>query len=189
MDYTTLAALKSALGIDADDTRRDTELGAAVTAASRDIDNYCHTRVGFAPVGTVEDPVSRTFDSTGGLLVIDELVSLSSIAYETGGAIDADTVVLLPRNAEADGRPYLMIRTKSGIAFADAITITGVWGWAVTPEAITEATLIQASAIASAASTRGDGGGDPMLGGTPAPSTLHPTARHLAGPYQRAGIG
>jgi len=119
-----------------------------VTAASRMIDNYCSR--GFYKVGTVEEPVARTFpvESVDSLRfgTHNDLVSVTTLKTDAAGdgtyetTIAASAYELGPLNAAARNEPFLSLRLFTGTTFpttttgrSDLIQITGVWGWPVVP--------------------------------------------------------
>ena len=191
--YVTLDDLRGALEIDSTDDRLASELTAVIESASSSVNEFCN-RV-FVPSGTVEDPVTREYDTAGGLLVIDDLITLSTIEYESGatwGAIDAGTVVLLPRNAavEVPAEPYTMLKTKTGTPFPAVVRITGVWGWAEVPAKVQQATLLQCLRLhKSKAIPTGVVGGADTMGVMRLSGDLHPDAQTLLGRLRRIPIG
>lgn len=187
MAYATLDELKVELGIDPADSRRDGQLKDLLDTATADVDAHC--RRSFGQVGTEQDPVARVYDTVGGLLLIDDLVSLDTLEYESGEswvAIDSSTVTLLPRNADTDGRPFTMLRTRSGAALPPVVRITGVWGWPAVPAVVPRATVLQALRLAESGKVPlGVTGGDSMMGSLRIYGDLHPDAAHLLGPLVR----
>lgn len=152
-DYVQLAALKATLGITG--TGYDTDLTAAISAASRVIDERTGRR--FYPDADANQQ-RKFLPLNPGYCVIDDLCQFTSLdAQDSSWTLDQD-FYLEPLNAAADGRPYTAIRTiarpfiftlaelTAGWAgFDGRITVTGMWGWASTPPAITEAAGILAT--------------------------------------------
>ena len=119
-----------------------------VTAASRMIDNYCSRD--FYKVGTVDDPVARTFpvESVNCLRfgTHNDLVSVTTLKTDAAGDGTYETTIaasgyeLGPLNAASRNEPFLALRLLAGATFpttttgrSDVIQITGVWGWPAVP--------------------------------------------------------
>ena len=145
--YATVAQLKARLSIT--DVTDDTMLTAILTGVCRAIDNHCGQRF-------YQDAVATTRYYTtehGDTLFIDPLVSLTSLATDTGGdgtystAWAATDYRLTPVGADADGWPYSMVRVKSGgaynfVRYEAGVQVTGIFGWPAVPEPIAEAALL-----------------------------------------------
>lgn len=132
--YATPAALKQQVSLKPDFTDDDAILLEAVESASRDIDIWCDRQF-FVSVGT------RDFHPLASdLVVIDDLVSLTTLVTDTGdrtysttwASIDFD---LEPLNApqKSPPRPYTMLRRVSSGANAfpvipRSVRIAGRWG-------------------------------------------------------------
>lgn len=156
-DYTTLAALKSTLDLTGT-SFADSDLSAAITAASRAIDQQCGRR--FYP-DTDANQVRTYLPVNAGYAVIDDLCTFTSLQQPTGTTWTLGTDFYLePQNAAADGRPWTAIRTiarpfifplsqmTSGWAgFDGRLTVTGQFGWSATPPEIVEATTILAARL------------------------------------------
>jgi hypothetical protein len=151
-----LAEVKAALRIPNADTIDDTILEGNVEAASRLVDGY--TMRSFYNAGTAV----RYFAPDNAMyLAIDDAISISEVATSS----DFDKVYDLtwasgdyqtePLNGRADGLggwPITGIRAVDNYDFyvnnGQALArVTGVWGWAATPVAVKQATIIQASRI------------------------------------------
>mgnify|MGYP007100049100 CR=1 FL=1 len=152
--YTTLAELKAALGID--DNVDDTALEAAITAASRMVDDY--TERFFYKDGTVQSPVARYYTPKDlYLLQIDDIVSISEIALDsafdqTYGTVFATSDYLVePVNNPRKGWPYTRILATGSYIFTyplpQSVRVTGVWGWSSVPSEVSMATLLQSSRL------------------------------------------
>ncbi|MGW3724148.1 phage gp6-like head-tail connector protein [Streptomyces sp. NPDC000851] len=154
-EYGTLAALKSKLGIEADDTSRDTLLTSALASASRGIDKTTGRRFWLDP-----SAVQRTFrlpgrvvrEDDGDLLLVDDIGSPTGLVVETGSGASFAVVTgyeTSPDNALADGKPItglLRVLGTWGTA-TTRVRITARFGWPTVPDDITEAALIQASRL------------------------------------------
>lgn len=155
-DYVSIATLKASLGIT--NTSYDTDLQLAATAASRAIDELGGPGRRFY-ADTVD--VTRKFlPENNGYCVIDDLASLTSLAFQSDTWVLDSDFYLEPLNATADGRPSTGVRTiarpfvfsKAEIppgwaGFDGRITIVGKWGWSSTPEPIQEAAAILATRL------------------------------------------
>lgn len=152
--YTTLAELKAALGIE--DSVDDTALEAAITAASRMIDDY--TERFFYKDGTVGSPVYRYYTPQDiALLMIDDITTISEVAIDAAFDQTYSTVfatsdyLVEPVNAPRKGWPYTRILATGSYIFPyplpQSVRVKGVWGWSAVPSEISMATLIQASRL------------------------------------------
>lgn len=152
--YTTLAELKAALGID--DSVDDTALEAAITAASRMVDDY--TERFFYRDGTTQSPVARYYtpqDIT--VLAIDDIYSITQVAIDAAFDQTYSTVfatsdyLVEPVNAPRKGWPYTRILATGSYIYPyplpQSVRITGIWGWNSVPAEVSMATLLQASRL------------------------------------------
>ena len=153
--YATLAQVKAALRIPSADTVDDALLEMAIESGSRAIDGYANRS--FFSSGTAV----RVFTPNDSFVTeIDDLISLTTLKTMTDDDSTFDTTwaatdyQLEPLNGRADGltSPYTSIRAVGDYLFSQfeqeaTVQVTGVWGWAATPIAVTQATVIQASRI------------------------------------------
>lgn len=150
--YADLATLKAAMSITSDIF--DDDLTQKIAAASRAIDEACNRR--FYPDDDAQQ-VRRFLPENPGYCMLDDLIELTSVTAQDSVWVRDSDFYLEPINANADGRPYTGLRTiarpfiftKSQIpagwaGFDGRITVTGKWGWAQVPDAITTATEILA---------------------------------------------
>lgn len=150
-DYVTADELAAHLRVE--DTDDDTVYGLAVTTASRAIDRETNRQFGL-----IDNPAARTYtarpDYSGhGYWVAD----IDDVMTTTGLAVDIDGTAVTgyelgPRNAAADGRPWRTLSlTGDAEAWPDAhphlLTVTARWGWTAYPDAVRQATLLQASRL------------------------------------------
>ena len=149
--YATVAELKSWVGIS--DATDDGVIASVLDAASRQIDEDCGRVFCQSAAGTV-----RYYTATnGGLLLIDDCVSLSAVATDADGdrtyettwaATDYD---LLPENASTDGAPFDQLATAPGGLYVfpagvrRGVKLTGTWGWPRVPDRVRQACLIRAA--------------------------------------------
>lgn len=151
--YATLAQVKAALRIT--DTVDDSLLEMAIESGSRAIDGYANRN--FYANGTAV----RVFTPSDSFMTeIDDLISVSTLKTKSDDDSGFDTTwttddyQLEPLNGRADGitTPYTNIRAVGDYLFSQfegeaTVQITGVWGWATTPIAVTQACVIQSSRI------------------------------------------
>lgn len=207
-DYCTTANLKSRLGIT--DSADDTVLAAKITAASRQIDGYCGrsfwqdstvvARELYASSPTCVDLLdqpgdqpAREISTVTGLIVKTDEAGTGT--YGTTLTISTD-FLLMPRNAAADGRGFSEIHLADNFTFPRAgngrpgVQVTAKFGWAATPEEVTEACLVQAAQLfrmedaAFGIASFGDGSAM-RVGGR----LLNDQAKALLAPYQIVPVG
>lgn len=204
-DYASLVELKSFMRIT--DTADDTELGFALTAASRAIDQVANRHFGqddtvATRYYTVPAGVARsTSDEFGGraTVAVDDIATVTGLILLTAssddGAFDQTLVIntdfrLWPWNAAGEGRPWERIvlgPSGSWPAGVRNVSLTAKFGWPAIPTPIKNATLVQAGTILK-------GGRDSPLGIAGSPdfgnelrlsTKLHPIAAELVRPYVR----
>lgn len=134
----------------------DDDIDLALTAASRAIDNLTGRRFWADATATVIRYYSPT---AAGRLWIDDLVTLTEIAVDTGEDGTFEEVwtqntdfYLEPLNAAADEQPYttVSVNGRSSRYFPCAhrsVRVTGKFGWAAVPDGIVQATKIVASKL------------------------------------------
>jgi len=154
-DYCTLAQVKSALRIT--DAIDDSLLETAIDAASRWIDGYCGRNFEVAS-GTT----SRDYIPSGRMepLLIDDLTSVVSVKIDED--LDRSFATTLneidyqaePVNARAFGNdyPYTRLRPQEDgywpVSYSRAtVRVEGTFGWPAVPDAVREATILQASRL------------------------------------------
>ncbi len=156
-DYVTAAQLKSYMRIG--DAVDDTELGFAITAASRAIDVDCNRQFGVVAAAEERWYTGRWDRRRCRWIVdFDDLMSVTNFDPQVQdvdgvdlGAID--DYVLEPRNAAAKSKPWTAMMVRPGSTFSptgrhDEVSVTAVWGWTAVPTAVMEAALLQASRFA-----------------------------------------
>ena len=158
-DYVTTDELKEYIRVE--DTVDDTVLALAIAAASRAVDRACHRQF-----GNVTGAVARIYTPRYDPLIRRIAVTVDDIYDDTGLAVavdsDADggfatamtSFTLRPANAEADGWPWTQIATGPNSTVSmplirDGVRVTALFGWADVPDAIKQATLLQASRFAA----------------------------------------
>ncbi|MEU6279503.1 head-tail connector protein [Streptomyces sp. NPDC047028] len=156
-EYATLDELKAQMGIETDDTTRDTLLSKALTAASRGIDRATGRRFWLD-----DAPTARTYrlhqricrEEDGDVLLVDDIGDTTGMTVESastgGGTFTAVTrYETTPDNAIVDGYPVtglLQPLTIWGTAFT-RIRVTAKFGWPAVPDDVAQACLIQASRL------------------------------------------
>jgi hypothetical protein len=151
--YASLSQVKSALRIT--DAVDDSLLEMAIESGSRAIDGYCNRN--FFSSGTAV----RVFaPSTAFVTEIDDLISITTLksASDTDSGFDvtfaSTDFQLEPLNGRVDGQPtpFTHIRAINDYLFNQfegqaTVQVTGVFGFASVPIAVTQACVIQSSRI------------------------------------------
>lgn len=177
-DYLTVSQFKDA--IDVPDTADDTQIGFAISAASRQIDAYCNRQFGNLSAAAPRY-YSAYYDNNRHryVAIIDDLQTTTDLAVTTNnqesGAYDNALVLdtdfrLEPLNSAANGKPWTMITGLSGATYGlstreDSIRITARWGWTAVPAEVTQACLIQAVRLFSRPKAPFGVLGSPDMGG------------------------
>lgn len=153
-DYIDADDLKSFVRIS--DTADDVQIGYAIAAASRAIDEATNRQFG----NTTIEPRYYTarYDRRRGRWVVevDDIMTAAGLVVTFDSADDGtytaeiDEFQLQPANAEANGRPWeqLVVRPSSSAlptTLEDGVEVTAQFGWTAIPTTIVEATLLQAS--------------------------------------------
>lgn len=150
-DYVTFPNFYLAVGMKSDDTTRDPLIGAAITAASKLIDNETGRTFGLAGSATQRIFVPNACEDT---LIVDDIGALTGLVVETG-SFGEDTWTSLtnsvdfevsPLNALAMSRPVtsLVKPTGWGSTRLARVRVTAKWGWPAVPDEVVQAALIQA---------------------------------------------
>jgi hypothetical protein len=189
--YATLAQVKAALRIT--DTVDDTLLEMAIESGSRAIDGY--TNRNFYSSGTA----SRVFTPNDSYVTeIDDLISLATLETKSDDDNDYDTTwttndyQLEPLNGRVDGLPtaFTHVRAIGDYLFSQwdgeaTVRITGVWGWASVPIAVTQACVIQSSRIYKRLDSPLGVAGISDIGIMRVSNRLDPDVAQLVDPYRR----
>ena len=107
-----------------------TVLGLIIPAVSRAFDRHCRRRVYAMTAAQLHD---YDIDRPGTLRLIDELLSLTSVATSAGDSFTASDFLVEPVTA-----PYarLILKPNRVLSYEDtpkqAITVTGSWGYSST---------------------------------------------------------
>lgn len=164
-DYISTATLKATLSLTGE-TYADADITAAITAASRSVDQACGRRFWLDSAD-----VTRYYERTSmELVVIDDLATVTSIKTDPDGTgtysetwtQDTD-YVFGPPNAAADGLPFVAIHSlysgtsappgyfTSGRYFLPSgprrIQVIGKFGWAAVPAQVVTATSLMAARL------------------------------------------
>jgi hypothetical protein len=189
--YATLAQVKAALRIT--DNVDDTLLEMAIESGSRAIDGY--TNRNFYSAGTA----SRVFTPNDSYVTeIDDLISLSTLETKSDDDNTFDTTwtandyQLEPLNGRVDGlaTAFTHIRAVGDYLFSQwdgeaTVRVTGVWGWAATPIAVTQACVIQSSRIYKRLDSPLGVAGISDIGIMRVSNRLDPDVAQLVDPYRR----
>lgn len=160
-DYVTVAQLAAyeRVGDNADDT----ELGWAVTAASRAVDRTASPE-GMRQFGLVPAPEARLYtaryvpDRCEWVVEIDDLMTVVGLTVAFDSTKDGTYASpltayrLLPANASAKNMPWthLAVLRSSTVrpdATPEAVKVTARFGWTTVPTPVVQATLLQASRL------------------------------------------
>ena len=190
--YATLADLK--LRLDIPDGADDAILEGTIEAASRRIDEDTGRRFYLVTEARYFTP------EQGGLVEVDDLITLTDLATDIAGTRTYDTVWqptdydLLPTNAASRGWPYTAIARRPLARWAFpilplAVRVTGDWGYAAAPPApIVQACLLLAARLwrrkDAAVAEVGTMGSEGLAQVRTYPSN-DPDVRQLLAPYRR----
>lgn len=152
--YTTLALLRSAIGMDSTDTTRDALLTQALAGASRSVDKYCSRRFYLDTAATARtftigrNVICRNYDS---VLRVDDIGAATSLVVQVGNGTTWTTVT------DAETSPDNAIIRLHAITGVSSPTIswrsnrlarvTAYWGWPEVPTEVAQATLLQATRL------------------------------------------
>ncbi|MEU6267691.1 phage head-tail connector protein [Saccharopolyspora shandongensis] len=138
--YAELTELKARFGIT--DAVDDSQLSAALEAASRNVESFCDRQFNDAGVASV-----RQFRATTpGLLVVDDFSTADGLTVTVDGvALEAGTYTAEPFGPG----PFWKLRTV-GVGrwpIGGVVEVSARWGWAAVPAPVKEATLIVAAEL------------------------------------------
>lgn len=203
--YATVDDLRDFVRID--DAADDTLIEMALAGASRSIDYACDPRPGywrqFGRTDDVEDryytPSRRGYDvpiRDHWVAQTDDIASLVGLLVAAdvtgdGGYVSISGVTLLPRNAEQHGLPWTSILFAGSTMpipplVAESVKVTAEYGWPMIPDAVREATLLQASRLVSRRDAPFGVAGSPETGSeVRLLARLDPDVEQLIRPYVR----
>lgn len=190
--YTTLAEIKAALAIE--DSNDDLALEAAITAASRMLDDY--TGRFFYKDGTTQSPVARYFTTADWYnCQIDDIVTITEIAVDNSfdqtysSVFSTSDYLTEPVNNPRKGWPYTRILASGAYVFPayipQAVRVTGIWGWNAVPSEIAMATLIQATRLFARKQSPFGIAGAPDMGVVRLSSRLDADVEVLCRPFRK----
>lgn len=150
-DYVTPEELKAFLRFEAGDDLDDAQIGPAIAAASRAVDRCTHRQFGLVAAPEVRLFTARQEAARGAQWVvdIDDLMTSVGLVVEFDGEAITDHR-MRPVNAPAVARPWecLVVLSTSDVTPTGAeaaVSVTARWGWTEVPEAVKQATLLQAN--------------------------------------------
>jgi hypothetical protein len=192
--YCTLAELKASLNIS--DNVDDTALEAAITAASRMIDDY--TERFFYVNGSVGSPVTRYYTAVDPYTInIDDITTVSEVATDdnfdrTFGTVWSTTDYMVePINNPIKGWPYSRVLAIGSYIFPyqlpQSVRIKGVWGFSAVPSEVNMAALIQSSRLFGRRQSPFGIAGSPDLGTIRLFSRLDADVEVLLRPFRKNG--
>jgi hypothetical protein len=195
-DYCTLSQLKQSLRIT--DNVDNGLLAQAITSASGWVDGYCERTFEKAPAGAT----ARDFVPSGRLevLVIDDAVSVSQVAIDDdldgtfSEVLGPEDYQLEPVGQRAGGLtiPFNRVRPiEDGYWPQDlptgraTVRVTGRWGWPSTPDAVKQATILQAARIFTRLNSPLGVAGFSEMGAVRVSRFTDPDVEALLKPYRR----
>lgn len=188
-DYVTTTELKSYLRIG--DTVDDSELGYAVTAASRAVDRNCNRQFGLVAAAEARKYTARwDKDRCRYVVEIDDLMTVTGLVV-TGEAGAIDVFAKQPGNADLTGQPWTRLvvdptSTTLPTLKEDGVTVTAKYGWTTVPVAVKQATLLQASRLFKRRDAPFGVAGSPELGSElRLLAQVDPDVAVVLGPYRR----
>lgn len=154
--YVSADQLKATLNIGS--TYADADVEVSVDAASRACDGYKNVGPGMFATTASQTRYYST-DPCESVLPIDPLNTLTTLKVDTDGNgtyettwTNATDFILTPDNAALDGFPYTEVKLlrQAGRVFPPylkSVQIVGLFGWAATPAAVTQAATILAGRL------------------------------------------
>lgn len=168
-DYGTDEDLREYVAVgDFDD---DVQIGLARHTASRAVDEHCNRQF-----GQIDEPVERLYTAWPDLergrwvVTIDDLMTTTGLVVEVDGtAITSAGYTLEPVNAAAAGRPWTSLAFTSDAEATPTgcvheVSAVARWGWTAVPQAVEQATLLQASRLLKRRDAPFGVAGSPELG-------------------------
>jgi len=192
--YCTLAELKASLNIT--DAVDDTALEAAITAASRMIDDY--TERFFYANGTSQSPVTRYYTALDAYTInVDDITTVTEIAtddnfdFTYGTVFTTSDFMVEPINNPIKGFPYNRLLAIGSYIFPyqlpQAVRVKGVWGFTAVPPEVNMATLIQSSRLFGRRQSPFGIAGSPEMGTVRLYSRLDADVEVLLRPFRKNG--
>ena len=151
--YVELEQVKKTLNLSGQEYA-DMDIQAAIVAASRSVDNYCHRRFWL----DADNTSVQYFDpQSTDMVSVDDIVVVSQVALDTAGNGTFATVLTSsmydpgPYNAASINWPYTFIHRRylqASFLFPDwipkSVRVTGQFGWPEVPGPVADATAMLA---------------------------------------------
>jgi hypothetical protein len=174
-DYATTADLRAFMRIG--DNEDDAVLTSAITAASRAVDQATNRQFGLVAAPEPRDYPPR-FDVRSRRWMIDVDDVMTTVGLTAHVDLDGDQTFtheitdygLLPSNSANRARPWttLVVQRASTVQprdpTVDQVRVTARWGWTTVPDAIRNATLLQASRLVTRRDSPFGVAGSPDMG-------------------------
>lgn len=179
----------------------DPMLDDVAISVTRWVDEFCQRH--FWQDGAIGSEVARTFAASNPWCLnfgpFNDLVSITELATDEAGDGTFETTwaasdyQLQPVN-QPTGRPFTSIEAVAGRLFpvrwwpegrGDRVQVTGVWGWAAVPDAVYQATLIQAARVFKRKDAPEGVVGFDQFGTIRVSSRPDPDVEALLSPYRR----
>lgn len=152
-NYATTAELRTF--VHESGTDQDTNLGLALTAASRAVDEATDRQFGVLTVAAARyyQPIWSAVHGRW-MAHIDDLQTITSLVVKSDLGRDGvyETTItdfrLWPVNAAGDGFPWTEMVFGTGASVSPdpgSLEVTALWGWTAVPDTVKDATLLQAS--------------------------------------------
>jgi len=151
-DYITATQLKSYARIT--DAADDAEIGFAITAASRAVDQHCNRQFGLVAAEARLYTAWYHYERCRWVVDVDDFQSVVGLVVTIGG-VATTTFTKEPRNAAAKGKPWERIvfdlAPSATPSYVDnyEVSVVAPWGWTTQPVPVTQASLLQASRFLS----------------------------------------
>lgn len=143
-DYTTRTLLKTYLDIQHDDINELLDLW--ITAASRNVDKFCHRQFGqVASLETREYVPVWDRHLSRSVVRIDDVTNTTGFALRDENGAAVTDYKFYPLNALSKGKAYEELRTTSRLSAS--VTADARWGWNAVPSSVPTGMLLQAARI------------------------------------------
>jgi len=185
--YCALADVKDALNLSG--TTNDDLLTLFIQAVSTEIDNYCGRSFALTSA-------TRYFDGVSDDLIVDDLVSVTTLKLDTGGdgvwettLTEATDFLLYPYNTT----PKWLVKLTDDSTASDlaagvrkGVEIAGTWGYSTVPEPVKQAALMQVCRLYRLSQAGfGTEVGTPDIGTATVFQGLSSDAKRMLAPYVR----
>lgn len=166
-DYITLADGQAYV----EDTTgtHDADIAAAITTASRSIDDFTNRQFGKADSAS-ERLYTAWPDLDRGLWVVDvfDFMTTTNLVVMVGNTVTTD-FRKEPINAASDGKPWTRLTFDPAASVVPRgteyeVSVTAIWGWTSVPVAVTQACRLQMSRLLKRKESPYGVAGSPELG-------------------------